>query len=324
MAEGPPVALFWGSDDYLTRQAALQHLQRHGVKAVEIRGKDWQGGEASDLATPSLWGERRALLVTGCQSLSQAAAQELRSYLAAPSPDALCMLTAVSKGRNPPALAKAVASAGGVVRQVALRRQDLPRWIAERAADRGAQISPSGAAALVDVMGEDPAVLDRSVEQLAAAFPGQGVGPAQVRRQFRGLGEQRIWDLCDRALSGRLPEALVILRSMLEGKDDPLLILGGIASRVRDLLRVKALPERAPASEAARAAGIRFDWQLRRYREQAHRFSMEEVAWLHERVVECDRAIKGGVQGDVVLPALVANMAGRADASLDLDIRVSR
>jgi len=324
MAGPRPVVLFWGEDEFLLRQAALEHLAERGVRATEVDGPDWRGGETSDLATPSLWGEERALLVTKCQSLSEQGARELLSYVAAPSQEAVCVLTLVSRARSLPRLAKQVQAAGGLVRQIALKRQDLPRWILDRAKLRGLALTPPGAAALIGVIGEDPAALDQSVEQLATAFAGNSVGPEQIRSQFRGLGEQRVWDLCDRALSGRLPEALVVLRSLMEQREDPLMILGGIASRVRDLLRVQELPARMSSADAAREAGLRYDWQVRRYREQARRFSPESLANLHWHVVQADRALKGGAPPEVVLGALVAVMAGEEDAALDLPMRVSR
>jgi DNA polymerase III subunit delta len=324
MSEPPSFALFWGEDEFLLRQAALRLLDEQGLRATEVDASDWRRGETSDLATPSLWGERRALLVTQCQSLPEEGVRELKAYVEAPSPDALCVLTLVSRAKNPPPLAKALQSAGGLVRHVAVKRQDLPRWVLERARARSLQLSSPGATALIGTVGEDPAALDQSVEQLATAFSGTEVGPQQVRAQFQGLGEQRVWDLCDRALSGRLAEALVVLRSLLDQKEDPLLILGGVAARVRDLLRVQHLPERMPSADAAKAAGLRFDWQVRRYREQARRFAPEGLTDLHARVVEADRALKGGAPGDVVLGALVAVMAGKSEATLDLPMRVSR
>jgi len=87
------------------------------------------------------------------------------------------------------------------------------------------------------------------------------------------------------------------------------MILGGIAARLRDLLRVKALPDRMPPAELARAAGLRFEWQARRYRELARRFSLGELVDLHGRVVDADRAMKSGSTEDVVLPLLVAAIA---------------
>jgi DNA polymerase III subunit delta len=320
----PVVALFWGEQPFLLRLAALSLLDGRGVRATEVDGRDWQGGESGDLATPSLWGEPRALLVTGCQGLSEEGAREVRSYIEAPAPDALCVLTLVSAARNLPPLAKAVQAAGGLVRQVALKRQDIPGWVRDRAQQRELTLSGQAASVLVATVGEDPAVLDQAVEQLMAAFPGRSVGPAEVAAQFQGLGEQRVWDLCDQAFSGRLPQALVTLRGLLEAQDDPLLILGGIASRVRDLLKVRSLPERLPPAEAARAAGLRFDWQVRRYREQAGRFSPEDLAYLHRQLGEADRAIKGGAPGDAVLAGLVAEMGGQRGAALVVPVRVGR
>jgi DNA polymerase-3 subunit delta len=324
MAGEKAVALFWGDDEFLLRQAAHALFEERDLRAIEVDGSDWRGGETSDLATPSLWGERRALLVTRCQALPELGVAEIRSYVQAPSPDAFLVLTLVSRAKSLPPLAKLVQSAGGLVRQIALKRQDLPRWILDRSKVRGLSMSPQGATALIAAIGEDPAILEQSIEQLATAYGSVSVGAEHVRSQFQGLGEQRVWDLCDRALSGRLPDALLVLRSLLAQKEDPLLILGGIASRIRDLLRVQELPDRMPSAEAAKEAGLRFDWQVRRYREQARRFTRESLSNLHARVVDSDRALKGGAPADLVLGALVAVMAGEGDAALDLPMRVSR
>ncbi len=322
----PPIALFWGEDEFLLREAARAFVGEFGAHAAEVDAADWRGGETSDLSTPSLWGERRALLVHGAHALPEHGLRELLGYLEAPAPDAALALTAAPRAGKPPKWSDAVQAAGGAVKPVALRKQDLGRWLGDRAASGALRVTQPGLMALVEVLGEDPATLDQALVQLASAFGGAGrpVGPEEVRAQFEGLGEQRVWDLCDRAFAGRLPEALVSLRGMLDEREDALVILGGIASRVRDLIRVRALPDRLPSAEAARLAGLRFDWQVRRYREQASRFTPEELAALHGRVVEADRALKGGVPGSVLLPTIVAAMAGRPEAALDVEIRSSR
>jgi DNA polymerase-3 subunit delta len=324
MAAPAPVALFWGEDPFLLRLAALEVAEQRGVRPTEVSGEDWRGGETADLATPSLFGEKRALLVTGAESLPEVGAREIKSYVASHSPDALLVLTAISKAKGGPPLAKAVEAAGGVARPVTMKRQDLPRWILQRAKLREVRMNPAAALALVDVLGEDAASLDQAVEQLAAAFGDRPVGEAEVRSQFRGLGEQRVWDLCDQAFAGRLPEALVTLRGLLAGREDGLMILGVIASRLRDLVRVRELPERLSSADAAKAVGLRFDWQVRRYRELARRYSPHDLRALHDRVVACDQALKAGVPSDVILPMVVAAIAGEVDAGLTLPIRVTR
>src|SRR2546430_16626850 len=132
-----------------------------------------------------------------------------------------------------------------------MKSQDLRDGVSGVSESVGVKIPRPAAGAVVGSIGEDTAALDQVLEQRAGAFPERVVGPEEVRAQFKGLGEQRVWDLCDQALSGRLSEALVTLRALFEAKDDPLLILGGIASRVRDLVRIRGLPERMPSAEAA-------------------------------------------------------------------------
>src|SRR5207247_7045673 len=144
MADAPAVALFWGDDEFLVRQAALGLIEAQGLHAAEVEASEWQGGELFDLATPSLWGERRALLIAGCQHLPELGTREVRSYIEAPSPDALCVMTLISRGKSP-ALVKAVQASQGLVRQVVMKRQDLPKWIIERARVKGAQLAPAGA-----------------------------------------------------------------------------------------------------------------------------------------------------------------------------------
>src|SRR5919197_1371809 len=99
MADATPVVLLWGDDEFLLRLNAHELLAARGVRATEVAASEWRGGETSDLATPSLWGEARALLVTQSQSLPDAGAAEILAYVKAPAPEAVCVLTLVTKGK---------------------------------------------------------------------------------------------------------------------------------------------------------------------------------------------------------------------------------
>jgi DNA polymerase-3 subunit delta len=303
-----PVHLLWGEDPFLLREAALELVG--DIRPREVEGVAWQGGETSDLSTPSLFGERRALLVSDAKSLPDEAIAELRRYMEAPDPGAPLVITATvgERAKAPAALAKLVEGVGTVV-EVKVQRKDLPRWLSQRAAAKRLDLAPEGASALVDALGEDPASLVQALDQLASAFPGKRLTAATVSSQFRGLGDQHIWDLCDRAFGRDLPGAMRSLRTLLEARGEGLPILGGIASRLRDLLRVRSLPERTPPAELARQAGLRFEWQVRRYRDQSKRFTLEELVAIHERVAWADEALKSGATADVVLPMVVAAIA---------------
>jgi DNA polymerase-3 subunit delta len=302
------VVLLWGDDAFLLRDAALDILG--DLRPTEVDAADWQGGELQDLATPSLFGEPRALLVTDERSLSKDATAELAAYLAAPDPASALILccTTAERGKLPVGLRKLVEPVGEI-RQVAVARKDLEGWVLARASRRALDISPQAARALVDTVGVETAQLVAALEQLASAFPAQKVGPAQVHQQFRGLGEQKTWDLCDRAFARDLPGAIRSLRAIEEGGDEAIMVLGGIASRVRDLIKVRSLPERLPLGEVARRAGLRFDWQARRYLQQARNYSLEELVRLHGRITEVDRALKSGATADVIMPTLITEIA---------------
>jgi DNA polymerase-3 subunit delta len=308
-----PVSLLWGEDEFLLREAALELLG--DLQPVEVDGGLWQGGETADLATPSLFGERRALLVSDAKALPDEGVRELARYLEAPDPGAPLVLVAVvgDRAKAPAALVKLVKGVGTVT-EVKIQRKELPGWLLKRATAKGLDLAPDGAAALVDTLGEDPGALERALEQLATAFSGERVTREIVARQFRGLGEQHVWDLCDRAFSRDLPGAMRSLRTLLEAGEAGLMLLGAITSRLRDLIRVASLPERLAPADAARQAGLRFDWQVRRYRQQAERFSAQDLAGLHERIAWADRALKSGATDDVVLPMLVAAIAGEPAA----------
>ena len=308
-----PVYLLWGEDAFLLREAAFELLG--DLRPTEVDAAEWQGGETADLATPSLFGERRALLVSNAKALPEDGVRELGRYLEAPDPDAPLIVLAVvgERTKAPAALAKLVKDVGTVT-EIKIQRKELPAWMLRRAKAKGLDLAPDGAAALVETLGEEPGELDQALDQLASAFGGQRVTREIVSRQFRGLGEQHVWDLCDKAFARDLPGAMRSLRTLLENGDAGLLILGSITARLRDVVRVKAFPERMSQADAARAAGLRFDWQVRRYRDQARRFTPEELTEIHEVIAWADRALKSGATDDVVLPLVVTQIAGESVA----------
>ena len=106
------VYLLWGEDDFLLREAAFEVLG--DLQPRELDAGTWQGGELADLATPSLFGERRALLVNDCRSLPEEATTELAAYLTASDPDApLVLLARVGdRAKAPAVLVKLVQPVG--------------------------------------------------------------------------------------------------------------------------------------------------------------------------------------------------------------------
>ena len=306
----PPVTLLWGEDDYLLREAALALLGE--TKATEVDAAEWEGGELQSLATPSLFGEPRALLVNDAKSLRKETLDEIGRYLAAPDPDATLVLVLRRRrsreGARPPS--RSSWSRSGEVRKVDIARKELEPWLVGRAKELGLDLAIPGSRRSSRRSARSPASWSRRSASSRTCSPGSASALARSRGQFRGLGEQKTWDLCDRAFGKDLPGAIRSLRSIEEGGDEAIMVLGGIAARLRDLLKVRSLPDRMPPAQVAKEAGLRFDWQARRYQQQARNFSMEQLVALHDRVTEADRALKSGATGDIVMPTLVTAIAG--------------
>jgi DNA polymerase-3 subunit delta len=313
-AEPAPVVLIWGDNPFLLRQAALELFGE--TRPVEVDGRDWQHGATADLATPSLLGEARGLLVTGAQDLPDSGLAEVARFAGQPAPGTRLVLTLEvgPRAKGPP---RGVMKGLGdliEVRRITVERRELPAWVRHRAGLRGVPATAAGATALVQTLGEDPALLDQALAQVADAHPREGLTPETVAAQFRGFGDRYMWELCDAAFGGNLPAAVRVLAGLVEAGEEPLAILGAVAARLRDLIRVAAVSPRIPPAEVARAVGLRFDWQARRYRDQARRYPPGALEAIHERLVEADRAIKQGSPGDIVLAQVVTRIAGQPPA----------
>ena len=204
------VTLLWGEDDFLLREAALALLG--DVHATEVDAAEWQGGELQDLATPSLFGEPRALLITDARSPDQGRARRARPRTSRlPDPDATLVICCA--GRRTRQGAGGAPQAGEAGRhespEVTIARKDLEPWLAgTRDEARRRPRDPRRPAPWSRPWGRSPASSWRRSSSSAGAYPGQRITPQIVAQQFRGLGEQKVWDLCDRAFSKDLPGAI--------------------------------------------------------------------------------------------------------------------
>ena len=74
-------------------------------------------------------------------------------------------------------------------------------------------------------------------------------------------------------------------------------------------MKVRAIAPRTPPAVVAKQAGLRFEWQARRYQRQAANFAMEDLVRIHDAVTEADGTLKNGGAPDVVMPALIVTIA---------------
>lgn len=277
-ADGAPLAAWSGSADV------------HDVRAADL-----SPGEVSGLAAPSLFGGGSVVVVRSVQEAGKDVGAELTRLAAAPPADVVLVLTHSGGGRNKTLLP----SLGGS--QISdIRRIDCPavKRFAERLdflraefARAGRKADDAGLTALLDAVGTDLRALSAACSQLAADTTGVISRPV-VARYYRGRAEATGFAVADRAIEGKLSEALEQLRWALSTGVSPVLISSALAQGVRGLGRVAAAARGRRADALAGELGMP-PWKIDQVRRQLRGWTAPGIARAHAAVAHADAQVKG-------------------------------
>lgn len=289
-----PILLFVGPEELLLRRAAeraLAELRTGGdLDVLDVRAAELREQGLPDLVTPSLFGTPRAVLVRDAQELPPETSAALVAFLASPTPEASVLLMATGTARIQK-LAKQVKDAGGRIDVAPPRDWEDRAWadlVSEEFRRHGRSADRAAVAAVLAHAGLNVAAIAEKVAQVAAtAAPGR-VGAAAVEAVVVGHGGRGTFAVAD-AMCDRDPErAVTLLRGVLESGDDPVLVLGALAYRMRSLVAVagrldlKAVGLNASPGQVKRLQGVR------------RNFGPGELVSSYRALADADREIKGG------------------------------
>jgi DNA polymerase-3 subunit delta len=298
-ASAPPVTLIVGEEELLVERAvssviaaAAQGQADGGAEAHQVRAADLRPGDLSNLAAPSLFGGASVVVVRSIQDASSQVAAELVRQAAAASPDVVLVLTHNAGGKGRPLLAN-LAKEGvrrvscGAIKRFS-ERLDFLRGEFSRA---GRSADEAGLRALLDAVGNDLRELSAACSQLAADTTGVISQPV-VARYYRGRAEASGFTVADRAVEGKLADALEQLRWALATGVAPVLISSALAQGVRALGRVGSAPRGKSAEALAPELGMP-PWKIDRVRQQLRGWTPDGVTRAHHAVVTADARVKG-------------------------------
>jgi DNA polymerase III subunit delta len=263
-------------------------------------------GELASLVSPSLFGGTRAVVVRGVQDAGKDVAAELERYAASPAPDTLVVLTHAGGAKGKPLLTALAGSGATVIRCPRIARAD-ERMDFVRAEFRGLgrKADQGGVRALIDAVGTDLSDLAAACAQLAEDVPGT-IDRAAVATYYRGRAEASGFSVADRAVEGRLGDALEQLRWALATGVAPVLINSALAQGVRALGKVGAVPRSRSSQALAGELGLP-PWKIDRVRRQLNGWSPDGVARALQAVAEADAQVKGeGASAGYALERTVA------------------
>lgn len=293
-----PIVLVHGTEALIADRAVqrLRKLAKAADPSVAIHelSADAAGvGALSQVASPSLFGEPRFVLVPDLQSAPDALVLELLEYVKSPEPEVALVL--VHRGGNRGKKLLDALKKAGVPRVDASpvkRAADKQAFVAAEFARAERRIQPDAVTALVDAFGTDLAELAAISRQLIEdTTPDEGeqatpITTSEVHSVTAGRVESTAFAVADAAIAGREQEALQLLQQAQLAGADPVPIVAAIASKMRSLAKVTA-----PGANA-RTLGMP-DWMLRNLSREARNWSSRSLARALEAVARADHEVKG-------------------------------
>ncbi len=293
-----PVTLVVGPEELLVDRAvsAVTRAARAVDADTDIRDiapGALQPGMLTEAASPSLFGERKVIIVRAAQDLGADLVGEVKRYLGAPADEVVLVLTHLG-GPKGKALLDAVRKAGA--REVACpkvsKAGERVALVKTEFRTAGRSVTEEAARALVEAVGNDLRELAAACSQLAADTEGV-VDEETVARYYTGRAETTSFDVADKAVEGRAAEALEQLRWALSVGVAPVLVTSALAQGVRNIARLGGAPRGARPGDLARELGMP-PWKIDRVRNQMRGWTPDGIVAALRAVAEADAAVKGG------------------------------
>lgn len=315
-----PLTLVVGDEELLVSRAvsAVVRAARKADPDVDVRdvtAAELERGDLDDMLSPSLFGERRVLVVRAAQDLPKEIAAELQACVTPPPDDAhvvvvhaggakgKALLTALSALKPRKEEARKITKFG--------ERRDFVRR--ELRAD-GRSADEEAIAALLEAVGHDLRELASAAGQLLADTTGP-ISAETVARYHRGRAESSGFTVADRAVDGDLAGALELARWGQSAGLASVLVTSALASTLRSMALV-ASAGRAPAHQLAGQLGMP-PWKVEKTQRQARGWRPEGLSAALTAVAAADADVKGAAADSdyaverLLLAVVQARGAGR-------------
>jgi DNA polymerase-3 subunit delta len=296
------IYLILGPESALAERALTklqEELKDEKCEVTTLFAGDTIVGDIADALAPSLFSERRALIIRDLQDLPEENRPEITRYIEAP--DQLTTLIFVHKGGiKGKALIDAIKKVKPqIIACEALKKEaEKSDFVKTLFLDLGRKASPAAVAALVGALGNDLRELAGAVTQISADAPAGVIDEMMVDKFHQGRIETTGFDVADATLDGNLPAALIALRSALETGTDPVMITSAIASSLRSLAKVSGANRNQKSFELAGALGMA-PWQIDKARRQLNRWSPGQIADAVGAIAMADAEVKGAASDPI-------------------------
>lgn len=287
--------LLLGSEAALADRALAKlqvQLREEGAEVTSLSASDVFAGDIADALAPSLFSEKRALVLRDLQDLPDENKPEITRYLADPDPS-ITVIFIHKGGVKGKALLDQIKKANAqIITCDALKKEsEKQEFVRHLFLDLGRKATPGAVNALIGAVGTDLRELTAACSQIASDTVGV-IDEAMVDKYHQGKVEMTGFDVADAALDGDVSRALLTLRNALDSGTDPVMVTSAIASALRGLAKVSGTNRGSKSFELASVLGMA-PWQIDKARRQLSSWSQAGIARAVGAIALADAQVKG-------------------------------
>jgi DNA polymerase-3 subunit delta len=265
-----------------------------------------------ELKTAPFLTDKRVVMVKGADGFVSKNREALEHYFAKPSATGVLVLT-VGSWPSQTKLAKKLPAVGQLVAVASPKRQDLPRYLIQYAQQTcKKRLEPAAAEMLVELAGEELALLHGEVEKLALLARDDKT--ITLRHVEAIVGHNRIFgafEVIDAMIAGQIIQAVERLRNMFaEDKNAEYTVVGAFAYHLRRVFAAKAMLQKG-ANPFEVGKKLRIWNNKERFFALLRQTSLEQIGHYIEQLAAIDYAVKTGqAKTQVALEQFVLKLAG--------------
>ena len=289
-----PVVLISAGEDVIGEQASdrltAMALERDpGTEITKLDVAAYTPGRLPMLASPSLFGEARMILVPNGEAMNDAFLKDALEYIAAPETDVTFVVRHKTSSARGKRLYDAIVAGGFQRAEIAAIKRDSDKadLVRDQVRRRNRSMTAEAIQNLVDALGNDVRELLSAVHQLLDDVDGR-IDEQVVHTYYAGRNEATPFAVADAVIAGRTGQAIALARHAMSTGTAAVPIVAALAMKLRAMGLYLASRGRAQQGEIKLAP-----WQLNRARDDMRGWSQEGLARAILAVAQADAEVKG-------------------------------
>ncbi|NCV76601.1 MAG: DNA polymerase III subunit delta [Actinobacteria bacterium] len=288
--------LIHGSEEVLADRALAEALTaRVEFERTTLNGDEIELGRYSEVIAPSLFADKRVVVIRDLQDAQAEVAEEIIHSLDQLDPN-LHLIFIHRGGVKGKGLVEKIkkAKAEVITCEPMKKITDKQTFVREEFARHGRKISSGGVSALIDATGSDMRELAAACSQIAfdTIASKATIDEDDIAKYYQGRVEATGFDVADAAVAGDPQGALIALRNALDSGTDPIMIISAIATSVRTIAKVSGAPRNANPYQLASSLKLA-PWQIEKARRQMSKWAPGMITFSIKELARADLAVKG-------------------------------